>query len=163
MSDVSPGAPPSSNGGQTDARGRFVSGNTMGKGRPHGSRAKATVAAERLLTKPEDVKAISETIIREARAGQQWACVAWLRLVCPAPRGRFVSIDMPKIQSVADIPLALMQVTALMADGTLTPTEGAEIASVFDALRASMELDQLAHDLADLKERVATIEAPRLQ
>jgi hypothetical protein len=164
MEEASPGL--RSNDGaasaQRGAGGRFAPGNRFGKGNP-GARHRATVATEALLTKPADIKAITAAILREARQGAQWACMAWLKLVAPSPRGRLISFDMPTIDSASDIPGAIKQVAKLLTAGELTSTKAAEVVSIYDALRVSFEADAMAADLEDLKQRVATIEQPRWQ
>jgi hypothetical protein len=125
------------------------SGNPSG--RPRGARGRATQAVEALMSRDVDVKAITKVVLREARAGQPWACVAWLKLIAPAPRGRLVQLDLPPVRSAADIPAALLAVAGQVAAGELTPTEGCEIAAVYDALRASFEVDELTREVARLK------------
>jgi hypothetical protein len=145
--------------GARDAKtGRFTKGNKIGRGMSRGSKHRATLAVERLLTGEADTRAITKAILREAKAGQPWACVAWLKLVAPAPRGRLVSFDMPRIQSAADIPGALLAVASQVASGHLTPTEGAEIATVLDALRQSFEVDKIAADVEALKAQMAQLQ-----
>jgi hypothetical protein len=69
-----------------------------------------------------------------------------------------VSFEMPRIQSAADIPHALLAVAQHVASGHLTPTEGAEIATVLDALRQSYEVDKLAADVEALEAQMATLQ-----
>jgi hypothetical protein len=152
--------PPSAqpdNAGRTQ-RGCFAPGHSGNpKGMAKGTRHRATVAAERLMTKSEDTKAITEVIIREARAGQAWACRAWMSVIMPAPRGRLLSFKMPKIEGAQDIPAALLAVVERVAAGQITPTEASEIASIFDCLRNSYETDALTREVEALKARVATL------
>jgi hypothetical protein len=115
------------------------------------------MAAEALLSRDKDVRAITKVIIREAKAGAPWACVAWLKVICPAPRGRSVQFAMPEIRSASDIPAALLSLAQEVSIGNLTPTEGAEVAAVLDALRASFETDELTQRVNELTEQMAAL------
>jgi hypothetical protein len=151
MTEQPPGDGPINVGRNKD--GTFAPGHKFSPGKPKGARCKATLAAERLLSGDKDTKAICAKIISEAKAGAPWACTAWLRLVCPAPRGRPVEFDMPPIHSASDIPAALLALMAQVAAGQITPTEGMEVASVLDALRQSFEVDSLTREVAALRRR----------
>jgi hypothetical protein len=152
---------PSNNRDKTVGRGpggRFARGNKIGRGIPSGSKHRATIAAEALLTKDGDVKAITATIIREARAGAPWAARLWASVVCPAPRGRLVSFPMPRISSPSDLPVVLVTLMQQVASGQLTPEEVGHIAQVVDCLRASFELDRIAAEIEGLKAQVAQLQ-----
>jgi hypothetical protein len=143
-------------GPQRRSNGTYAKGQSGNPaGRAKGVRTKATQAAEAMLCKAADVKAISAVILREARAGQAWAVKVWASVVVPAPRGRLVSFRLPRIEGPSDIPGALLAVAGQVAEGTLTPTEASEIASVLDALRASYELDEIHEKVAELQAQVA--------
>jgi hypothetical protein len=131
--------------------GTFAKGHARLGGRAKGVRCKATVAAEKLLSKTGDVEAITEVILREAKAGQAWACKAWMSVIVPVPRGRPVSFVMPKIEGPQDLPGALLAVCEQVSQGVITPTEAAEIASLLDALRTSYETSKIAQDVERLK------------
>jgi hypothetical protein len=143
--------------------GTFAKGHAKLGGRAKGVRCKATVAAENLLSKTEDVEAITEVIVREAKAGQAWACKAWMSVIVPVPRGRLVSFVMPKIEGPQDLPGALLAVCEQVAQGQITPTEASEIAGVFDALRASFETSKLAADVERLKQLTQGLDSGVIQ
>jgi hypothetical protein len=137
-----------------DQAGRFrkgVSGNPAGM--PKGVRHRASQAAEKIFA--DDLKGIAEVVTREAKAGAPWACRLVVASFLPPPRTRAVQFALPPIRSASDIPLALTQVLGLIADGTLTPQEGSEVASLVDCLRASFEVDQLTARVEALQAQVA--------
>jgi hypothetical protein len=49
------------------------------------------------------------------------------RVIAPR-RGRLVDLDLPPIADAADIASAMAAITTQVAEGTITPAEGAEVA-----------------------------------
>jgi hypothetical protein len=74
------------------------------KGRPKGSRNKATVLAERLLD--GEAEGFVRKVIEKALAGDSAALRLCLDRVVPLRRGRLVTFALPKIESAKDVPAA---------------------------------------------------------
>jgi hypothetical protein len=64
---------------------------------------------------------------------------------------------MPTIRDASDIPTALLAVLGAVADGALAPDEAGHLATLFDCLRASFEVDALTAEVEALKARVAEL------
>lgn len=130
--------------------GKFQKGETGNpKGRKHGSRNKATLAALALLE--GDLEAITQVCIDKAKDGDLMAVKLILDKVIPNARERRLSVKLPQVEGAGDLPAALAAVLKLVGSGELTPGEGQTIASVIEAYRKGLEL-------ADLEARVARLE-----
>jgi hypothetical protein len=125
-------------------RGRpFAAGNKFGKGRPEGSRNKATLALEELL-KESAAALITKGKVLGLQGDVTALKMCWDRLI-PIRKGRPVRFKLPSIRTVEDIADAHDRVLALVADGSLTPEEGQRIGDLIDRrLRAMEQLDMEA-------------------
>lgn len=124
-----------------------TSGNPAG--RRHGSRNKATIALDKLAADKagEIVKAMAE----RAAAGDTEAARIVLARCWPPRRGRPVRIELPPINSPADIITALSAVVSAMAAGEISAEEGQAFASV-------LEQQRKAYELLELEARVQRLE-----
>lgn len=123
------------------------SGNPAG--RKVGSRNKATMAAQALI----DGKS-SELInkaLELALSGDGPVLRALLDRLCPAKRDAPVSISLPSMETLADLPKVTGAIMQAAAEGKITPSEAT-------ALSALVEGHRRALDTADLAERVAKLE-----
>ncbi len=125
-----------------------VSGNPLG--RPAGRRNKATEMLESMMV--EDWQAVAEGLVTAARKGNASAAKVVLDRVAPRPRGRPVQLDLPPVETAADVNGALNVVLAAVGQGTVTPTEAATIAGILEAKRRVIET-------TELDERVQRIES----
>lgn len=55
--------------GQRDERGRFTTGNRLGRGNPHAAKVARLRSALLESVSEEDVRAVVEALLREAKAG----------------------------------------------------------------------------------------------
>jgi hypothetical protein len=124
------------------------SGNPAGK--PPGTRHKITMLAEQLME--AGAEGIVSKVIALAKDGDLVAARLVLDRILPTRRGRPVTLDLPAVQTAADLPGALGAVVAAVATGELTPEEGQAFAAVLEASRRSIET-------ADLEARIAALEA----
>ena len=108
-----------------------VSGNPAG--RPAGRRNKATELLEAMMI--EDWQAVAKGLVEAAKKGNASAARAVLDRVAPKPRGRTVALDLPPVDTVADVDKALNVVLAGIGGGTVTPSEAATIAGILEAKR----------------------------
>lgn len=137
------------NNGETtgrDASGRFTAGNA---GRPRGARHKATRAALALLE--GEAEALSRKAIEAALDGDMTALRLCLERIAPAKRDSPVQFDLPPMQSAADTAKAAGAVLEAVADGELTPTEGAHVMGLVETFRRTLEATELATRMAELE------------
>jgi hypothetical protein len=62
-----------------------------------------------------------------------------------------VVFDIPELITAADLPPAVAAVTNAVADGTLTPDEGASVVTVLEAERRAIETADLDHRISALE------------
>jgi hypothetical protein len=93
---------------------------------------------------------ITATAVLLARRGD----VAALRLILEriAPRGRVISLDIPKIENLADVPNILVSLVDLVACGRITSDEADALSSVLD--RYTTAVQAVGHE-----KRLTAIEA----
>lgn len=130
-----------------DASGRFTAGNP---GRPPGARHKATRAALALLD--GEAEALSRKAVELALGGDATALRLCLERIAPPRKDAPVTFALPLINSAADAAEAMAAVVSAVADGGLTPMEGASVAGLVEAYRKTLET-------ADLEARIAALEA----
>lgn len=119
------------------------------KGRPAGSRNKATLALERLLDK--DAKAITAKAISLAKSGDTVALRLCLERIIPPRKGSPVRFDLPELANSGDVRNASLAVLQAVADGVISPEEGGAIVPLIEAARRSIETDELGNRLAALE------------
>ena len=130
--------------------GRFKpgqSGNPAGK--PKGCRHKATRAAEALLD--GDADKLTRKAIEMALEGDGAALRLCLERVLPARRDRPVEFKLPALASVADASAAMGSILAAVADGDLTPSEGATIAGLVETHVKTIEATEFEQRLKALE------------
>jgi hypothetical protein len=130
--------------------GQFVkgqSGNPAGK--PQGCRNHATRTAETLLD--GEAEALTRKAVTLALGGDALALRLCLDRVIAPRRDRPVQFALPPITDVADVAKAMAAITAAVADGAITPGEGAEVAKVVDALVRAIEASDFDRRLTALE------------
>jgi hypothetical protein len=130
----------------TDERGRFRPGNTVGfrpgnRGRPKGSRHKVTVLCEKLMR--DDATEIVRAVIAAARGGDMVACKIILDRIAPIRKGRPIRFNLPDARNAEDVAAALEAVVGAMANGDLTPDEAQMVANVLEVRRRAIETVEL--------------------
>ncbi|MBF0561789.1 MAG: hypothetical protein HQL37_07160 [Alphaproteobacteria bacterium] len=133
--------------GKPFAKGK--SGNPSG--RKAGSRNRATVALEAIIA--GEGKSIVQAMIQAALAGDVTAGKALLDRLVPMRKGRPVRIDLPPVQTAADVLAAMGTVVAAVGDGELTPDEGAAVAGLLETKRRAIETIELEMRIAALEQR----------
>ncbi len=134
------------NNGSKTATGRFAPGNP---GRPRGARHRVTRAVEALLE--GEAEALTRKAIEAALGGDTTALRLCLERIAPAPRDRTVELDWPKVEAASDVPAALAAIIAAVAEGAITPGEGAALAALLERFRG-------AYELADIESRLRALE-----
>jgi len=123
------------------------SGNPAG--RPRGSRNRAT-QAEILLE--GEAEALTRKAIELARAGDTTALKLCLERILPRRRSRAIVFDLPPIDRVEDLGMAMGTVLQEAASGRLLLDEAAALIGMMDAKRRVLEA-------IDLEKRLQALEA----
>jgi hypothetical protein len=138
-------------------RGRpFQPGNKFGKGRPAGSRNKATLALEALIEgQGEDVV---NTIIAAAKNGDLAAAKALLDRLVPTRKSAPLSASLSPISGARDLEPALLEVFNRLADGSLTPDEAAQLTGIIANHAKLHETLNLETRLSELERQIGITE-----
>lgn len=141
------------NGART-RRGTFAPGNPGGPGRPRGSKsATSMLAASRRFEQlaSEQLDEIVGAVIDAARGGDMQAARLILDRISPARRGRHVELELPPIQSAADLGRAQQAILDATCEGRLGLDDAAAVDSLLDSRRQHLEAEDLAQRLARLE------------
>lgn len=124
--------------GNRDERGRFGPGNP---GKPPGTRHKATRAVEALLD--GEAEALSRKAVDMALSGDGAALRLCLERIAPPRKDSPVSFELPKMETAQDAARAAAAIVQAVADGELTPTEGAHCMALVDSYRRTLETTEI--------------------
>ena len=133
------------NGRNTD--GKFAAGN---RGRPKGSRNKATIAIEGLLE--GQAEALTQTAISKALGGDSIALRLCMDRIAPPMKDKPVVFPLPRMHGAMDASEAAGSVLSAVSDGTLTPIEGTRVMDLIDSYRRTLEL-------TDIEQRIQLLES----
>jgi len=126
--------------------GTFGPGNS---GKPKGTRHKATQAALALLD--GEAEALTRQAVTMALGGDATALRLCLERIAPPRRDAPVTFDLPPMETARDAAKAAGAVLGAVADGDLTPTEGAHIMALVEGFRRTLETTELEARLAALE------------
>ena len=132
------------NGRNTD--GKFAAGN---RGRPKGSRNKATVAIEGLLE--GQAEALTQTAISKALGGDSIALRLCMDRIAPPMKDKPIVFPLPRMHGAMDASEAAGSVLSAVSDGTLTPMEGTRVMDLIDSYRRTLELTDIEQRLQSLE------------
>jgi hypothetical protein len=122
-------------------------------GRPKGSRNKASQLLDQLGQ--DNAKEILQAVINRAtKDGDNYAANLVLNRVWPARKSNPVQIELPTIESAADVTKALDAVLAAVAAGEIDPDEAVQISSVLEIKRRSLELFEIEQRIAALESKI---------
>lgn len=127
--------------------GTFGQGNS---GKPKGTRHKATFAALALLD--GDVEKLTRKAVELALSGDTTALRLCLERIAPPRKDAPVTFNLSPMESAADAAKSAGSVLNAVADGDLTPTEGAHIMALIETYRRTLET-------SDLETRLVALEA----
>lgn len=122
------------------------------KGRRAGTRSKALLALDALAE--GEANEIARAMIEKAKEGDTTAGRMLLERIWPVRKGRGISFDLPEVQKAGDLPAAFAAVNRQVADGDLSPDEGALIGGLLEGHRKAIESNELAARIAALEERM---------
>jgi hypothetical protein len=126
--------------------GTFASGNS---GKPKGSRHRATQAALALLDGQSE--ALTAKAVSMALGGDVTALRLCLERIAPVRRDAPVVFALPALACAADAARAAAAILGAVAEGELTPTEGASIMALVETWRRTFELTQIETRLSALE------------
>jgi hypothetical protein len=139
----------------SEVRGRpFQPGNSFGRGRPAGSRNKATIALQAMLE--QHGENILKKAVIMALQGEKAAIRLCIERLIPVRRHGTVKFKLPRLVSVADIAKASSEVVHAVADGKLTSAEGEAMTSMLEKVRQTFES-------ATLEDRIRALERQQLK
>jgi len=121
------------------------------KGRPLGSRNKATIAADNLLD--GQAEAITQKAMDLALAGDSTAMRLRMERINPPRRARPIKFDLPPIETAEDIMKALGTIAQLVAAGELTPDDGKIVSDILENRRKAIESVEFERRLAAIEAR----------
>jgi hypothetical protein len=131
-------------------RGRpFPPGNTLGKGRPKGSRNKPKAPGQALLD--EYALPLTGKCISVAMQGDRSAMRMCMERVSPSRRGACITMNLPPIRTAGDIDKAAERVTQAIRRGDLTPAEGGLMMNILESRSRVIERVQLESRLEKLE------------
>jgi hypothetical protein len=145
-------------GPKYQVRGRpFPPGNTLGRGRPKGSRNKVK-PGQTLLDEYADP--VMRKCLAMALQGNQSAMRMCMERISPARRGAIVTMNLPPIKTAADVEKAAESVTQAIQHGELTPAGGGTMMYILESRSRVIERVQLERRLEKL-EALAAAELPQ--
>ena len=135
-------------------RGRpFEPGNKFGKGRPAGSRNKATLVLEALID--DEGEDVVRAMVTQAKAGNMGAARALLDRLVPSRKDRPVPLTLPPITCLSDAVDGLGEILDGLAMGEITPMEAHSVMGVLAGYVKILEATEFEQRLAALEEKFA--------
>lgn len=128
------------------ADGTFANGNA---GRPKGARNKTTQAVLALLE--GEANALTRKAVEMAMQGDSVALRLCLDRIAPPRKDNPVQFALPSMATAHDAAQAAGAVLTAVAEGDLTPAEGAQVMGLVDSYRRTLEVTELETRLAALE------------
>lgn len=143
--------PPDKTAAETSA-GRWQAGQSGNpNGRPKGRRNKVTAFAEALLE--GEATAIVRRLIDGALQGDPACLRLCIDRIAPPVKERPITLDLPSLSTADDAVRVMAGVVSAVAAGTITPGEGATVATLVDSFRRVLETKELERRIATLESR----------
>jgi hypothetical protein len=149
--DPTPDTPPDTpkpKPGLRDAQGRILPGSGKSGGRKVGSKNKPSPIEGMLLGKEPE---LAKALVHWVEQGNSAAITVVFRYLLPQSRARPLSVDLPRINSAAELPEAINVILAAMHNGRVTMAEGATAIGAYDTLAK-------AYSIADFERRIQALE-----
>jgi hypothetical protein len=143
------GMPPMTRNSGRNTDGTFGPGNP---GKPKGARHRATLAVAALLD--GEAEALTRKAVDMALAGDGAAMRLCLERIAPPRKDAPVTFDLPPMTCAVDAAQAAGAVLRAVAEGDLTPAEGASIMALVEGYRRTLET-------AELEARLSALETAR--
>lgn len=119
-------------------------------GRKPGSRNRTTVIASALMEGQE--AELVQTGLALAKAGN----IPMLKLFLERmlPKEPPIHLELPPLRTLSDAKEAMALITKAMAEGKISPSQGAAVASVTDRFTRAVEFTEISKKVADLEEKL---------
>ena len=138
-------------------RGRpFPPGNTLGRGRPKGSRNREKSPIQHLLD--EYAPHIMRKCMAQALDGNSSSMRLCVERIFPSRRGALIQLNLPSIRTAEDVGRAAEKVTQAIRRGKLTPAEGNEMMNHLESRSRIIEGAKFETQLADLADKINAIQ-----
>ena len=124
-----------------------VSGNA--KGRPKGSRSRASVVIDRIAE--ADASEILKMILAMAKTGDLTAALWVASRIIPPARDRAIRVAIPATDSLAGIEQAHDVVLDAVSAGSITLAEATSLASLIEGRRRTFEVGELERRIAEIE------------
>jgi hypothetical protein len=137
-----------------DEKGRFIKGHSGNpKGKPRGTRHRATQAALNLLD--GEAETLSRKAVEMALEGDTTALRLCLERIAPPIKEHPLSgVELPEISNPSDILDAISEVGQQLADGDILPSQAAALCHVFEQYRRHFETAELEERIGMLEEAI---------
>ncbi|MGI9070812.1 MAG: hypothetical protein ACR2JB_05650 [Bryobacteraceae bacterium] len=129
---------------------RFGPGNRHGRGRPEGSRNRATILLQQMLA--GEAEAITQKAIAMAKNGDGLALKLCMERLIPPVKDRHIQLTFPPVHTAQDVIEASFRLVQAVADGSITPGEA-------HAVSGLLEVHRRASETASLEKRIGELEA----
>lgn len=108
------------------------------KGKPKGALNQTTRAAQELLE--GEAQTLTRKAVELAQGGNVVALRLCLDRILPPRKDRAITLELPQVEGVADIPKALSAILKAVGTGQITPIEGQSLAAMLGAYCKVTEL-----------------------
>ena len=132
----------------TDETGKFAPGNP---GRPQGARHKVTLAVEDLLR--GEAEGLTRKAVDLALSGDTTALRLCLERIAPPRKDAPVNFDLPEMSNSSEAVQAASAILSAVADGDITPHEGATVMGLVENYRRVLETSEIDARIAALEAR----------
>ena len=89
-----------------------------------------------------------------AKAGNVRALEFWLDRLLPKRSGRPIELQLPKIKSASDVPVAMAAVAAAVCSGSITPDEASRLVHLLERYSNAIIASEFAVRLQNLEAQV---------
>lgn len=133
-----------------------------GRGRPKGVRNRYGAEFRAVIAEagPDVARRIVEIARDKDHSDQLVACRFIGDRLDPPPRGMLVRFDLPRVQTVEDLPNVIDAILQACAGGKLTTTEAGELVNVIARLQSALTLVELEQRIRLIE--TGTASSPRL-
>jgi hypothetical protein len=140
----------------SEPRGRpFAPGNTLGRGRPKGSRNRPGSEADDLLE--QHTLNILKTCMNQAVKGNPTALRLCMERAMPVNRNASIRTNLPRVKTAQDLEKAGANVIRDMGRGKITPAEGEKMMNIFESQSRIIADSQIVSRLKKVEEDLAEI------
>ena len=126
--------------------GTFAPGNP---GKPKGTRHRATRAVEHLMD--GSAEAITQKAVDMALEGDTTALRLCMERIAPTRKDAPVTFDLPTMSNAQEAAMAASGILRAVAEGQLTPLEGASVMGLIENYRRVLETTEIEDRLAALE------------